>query len=175
MKRDTYQTVTDKIIAALEAGVKPWQKPWAAPVSVRPLRANGQPYKGINVLLLWSAAQTKGYAASTWMTYKQAAELGGQVRKGERSEMVVFFKMLTKEEPNAATNSIDEKRIPMLREYSVFNVEQIDNLPARFYVKATRHCRATTNASLRQMPSLRRPDLPCRMAAPVLSIARRMT
>ena len=137
MKRDTYQTVTDKIIAALEAGVKPWQKPWNAPVSVRPMRANGQPYKGINVLLLWSAAQTKGYAASTWMTYKQAVELGGQVRKGERSEMVVFFKMLVKENPNAATNSIDEKRIPMLREYSVFNVEQIDGLPERFYAKAT--------------------------------------
>ena len=137
MKRDTYQTVTDKIILALENGVKPWQKPWAAPVSVRPMRANGQPYKGINVLLLWSAAQTKGYAASTWMTYKQAVELGGQVRKGERSEMVVFFKMLVKEAPNATTNIPDEKRIPMLREYSVFNVEQIDGLPERFYAKAT--------------------------------------
>jgi antirestriction protein ArdC len=137
MKKDTYQTVTDRIVAMLEAGTKPWRQPWAAgasgqPIAQRPLRANGQPYKGINVVLLWSAMQANSYTSPFWFTYKQAQELGGQVRKGERSEMVVYFQMLEKERINA-NGEAEADRIPMLREYRVFNACQIDGLPARFF------------------------------------------
>ena len=87
-KQDIYTRVTARILAALEQGVRPWIKPWsvdhAAGRITRPLRHNGIPYRGVNVLLLWGEALEKGYAAPLWMTYKQAQEFGAQVRKGER-------------------------------------------------------------------------------------------
>jgi len=100
MKRDIYQQVTDQIIAELERGVLPWRKPWSAghpagPVS-RPLRHNSQPYSGINVIMLWMAAMTRGFDAPLWMTFKQAKDLGGFVRKGETSSPVVYAGTLAK-------------------------------------------------------------------------------
>jgi antirestriction protein ArdC len=84
---DVYSRITDRIIADLEQGVRPWLKPWSAEHAegriTRPLRNNGVPYKGINVLMLWSAAAAKGYSAPLWLTFKQARELGGSVRAGE--------------------------------------------------------------------------------------------
>ena len=84
MKSDIYTKITDQIVAELEKGVRPWHKPWAAghvagPVS-RPLRSNGKPYSGINVLMLWATAMERGYSAPIWMTFKQAKELGAHVR-----------------------------------------------------------------------------------------------
>jgi antirestriction protein ArdC len=93
MKSDIYQRVTDSIVASLEAGVRPWTKPWnaehAAGRITRPLRSNGIPYQGINVLMLWGTAMEKGYAAPLWLTFKQAQALGGMVRKGEQGSLVV--------------------------------------------------------------------------------------
>lgn len=93
-RTDVYNRVTSKIIADLEQGVRPWQKPWnakhAAGRITRSLRANGQPYRGVNVLLLWGEAMDKGYNAPIWVTYKQAATLGTQVRKGEHGALVVY-------------------------------------------------------------------------------------
>ena len=90
---DIYSRVTDKIIADLEQGVRPWLKAWnadhAAGRITRPLRHNGIPYKGIGVIMLWSAAVTKGYSAPLWLTFEQAQELGAHVRKGETGELVV--------------------------------------------------------------------------------------
>ena len=101
-RKDVYSRVTDKIITDLEQGVRPWMKPWnaehAAGRITRPLRHNGAPYNGINVLMLWSAAVDHGYAAPIWMTYKQAAELGAHVRKGEKGEPVVYANTLTRTE-----------------------------------------------------------------------------
>lgn len=135
-KLDTYESVTNAIIARLESGVKPWAPRWisggAGGGMVMPRRHNGECYRGINVLLLWAAAEDRGYRAATWMTFKQALELGGAVRKGEKGSMIVFFKKLTITEQNEAGEDQD-KQIPMLRTYSVFNVEQIDGLPARYY------------------------------------------
>ena len=94
MKADVYQRVTDRIVAELEKGVRPWHKPWSAANTagriVRPLRANGIPYRGINVLMLWSEAMDKGFAAPIWMTFKQALELNAHVRKGEKGSLVVY-------------------------------------------------------------------------------------
>lgn len=93
-KLDVYSRVTDKIVADLERGNLTWLQPWqaghqAGPVS-RPLRAGGKAYRGVNVLMLWAAAMEKGYSCPLWLTYKQAAELGGQVRKGEHGALVVY-------------------------------------------------------------------------------------
>jgi antirestriction protein ArdC len=132
MAVDVYAQVTDKIVAALETGTRPWAKSWGNAGSSFPLRHCGTPYKGINVLLLWSEALDKGYAAPSWMTYKQAAELGGQVRKGEKSTHIVFAGGIQRTETNAAGEDVT-RSIPFLKGYSVFNVEQIDGLPAKFY------------------------------------------
>ena len=82
---DLYTRVTNALIADLEKGVRPWLKPWnaehAAGRITRPLRAGGQPYKGINVLMLWAAAMTQNFTAPIWMTFNQAKELKGNVRK----------------------------------------------------------------------------------------------
>ena len=137
MKRDTYETVTAAIVAALEAGTKPWQRRWAAnkPGMAMPRRSTGEFYRGINVLLLWGAAEERGFAADTWMTFKQAIDLGGAVRKGETATKIVFFKKLTVTD-RADPSGESEKQIPMLREYAVFNVEQIDGLPAKYAPQA---------------------------------------
>ena len=92
-KHDVYTSITAKIVAALEDGVRPWVRPWnaehAAGRMTRPLRHNGQPYTGINVLSLWASASVQGFAAPIWMTYRQAVELGAHVRKGEKGSPVV--------------------------------------------------------------------------------------
>jgi len=129
--------ITDAIIARLEAGVSPWRRTWATSRghSGRPMRACGQPYRGINALWLWVVADTNGYASPTWMTYRQAAELGGQVRKGERSTIAVFYKTYQARDAADATtgNGADEDRTRrVMKSYNVFNVAQIDGLPDRF-------------------------------------------
>ena len=127
-KPDLYQQVTDRILAALEAGTRPWQCDWTR--NGPALRITGEAYRGINQLLLAMAGA--GYASPTWMTFKQAIELGGAVRKGERSTPVVFFKKLERDQVDEATGEEKRVGIPMLRGYNVFNVDQIDGLPERF-------------------------------------------
>jgi len=134
-KIDIYSRITNKIIADLEQGVRPWAKPWnadhAAGRITKPLRANGAAYQGINVLMLWDAATRKGYSAPLWLTYKQAQELGGTVKKGERGELVVYASKIIKTGTDARGEET-EKTIPFLRGYTVFNAEQCDGLPERF-------------------------------------------
>ena len=129
-KRDIYQTITDKVIADLERGVRPWHRPWTGDnaTTSRPLRANGIPYQGINVVLLWIEASLKGYASPTWMTFKQAQAVGACVRKGEKGSMVVYANAVTKTETDAKTGEDCERRIPFLKSYTVFNVAQIEGL-----------------------------------------------
>jgi antirestriction protein ArdC len=139
MKKDVYERITDRIVSELEQGVRPWMKPWnaehAAGRITRRLRGNGVPYQGINVLMLWSAASTKAYAAPIWMTFKQAKELGANVRKGETGEPVVFASTRTRTDVGEAGEE-KEEHIPFLKAYTVFNVEQIEGLPERFYAVA---------------------------------------
>lgn len=94
-------------MAELERGVRPWLKPWNAEQAegriTRPLRANGIPYQGINVLMLWSAAMAKGYATPIWMTFKQALDLKAHVRKGEQGSLVVYADKIIRTETDAAT------------------------------------------------------------------------
>jgi antirestriction protein ArdC len=135
--KDVYSRITEKIIADLEAGVRPWEKPWNAEHAAgrinKPLRHNGHAYSGMNVLMLWSAACDRGFAAPIWMTYRQATEYGGQVRKGEKGELVVYANNLIREEEDPITGEEKKKAIPFLKGYTVFNVEQIDGLPEKYY------------------------------------------
>lgn len=118
MNRADIQTkVTDTIIASLEAGSVPWRQPWQSLNQPANL-ATKNLYRGINVLVLWATAYERGYTSPYWLTYKQATEAGGQVRKGEKSTAIVFWKLLDK----------DDERIPLLRYYNVFNVAQVDGL-----------------------------------------------
>lgn len=142
MKSDVYERITGTIITALEQGVRPWHQPWAVghlagPVS-RPLRGNGQPYSGINIIMLWATATEKGFSAPIWMTFKQAKELGAHVRKGEKGALVVYAGAIQRTETN--DNGEDEERnIPFLKGYTVFNVEQIEGLPAHFTATHPQH------------------------------------
>jgi antirestriction protein ArdC len=140
MRVDVYQKITDQIVSELEQGVRPWLKPWnaehAAGRITRPLRANGIPYRGINILMLWSAAMEKGFAAPIWMTFKQALEFNAHVRKGEQGSLVVYADKIIRAETDAVTGEESERAIPFMKGYTVFNVEQIDGLPERFYAKA---------------------------------------
>lgn len=138
-RQDIYSRITDQIVAALEQGVKPWTQPWnathaAGPVS-RPLRHNGQPYAGINVLTLWASSMERQFAAPIWMTFKQAIELGGHVRKGEKGSPVVYADKMVKTEQDSQGQD-EERVIPFLKAYTVFNVEQVDDLPSHYYALA---------------------------------------
>jgi antirestriction protein ArdC len=140
MKEDIYDRITNRIIDSLETGVRPWLKPWnadhAAGKITRPLRHNGQPYSGINVFMLWMEAEASGYSAPIWMTFRQALELGGHVRKGEKGATVVYANSITKTAQDEATGEDSEQKIPYMKGYTVFNVEQIDELPAHYYARA---------------------------------------
>ena len=135
-KQDVYTRITDKIIADLERGVRTWTKPWDASHTTgritRPLRHNGQPYNGINILILWASAIEQGFTAPRWMTFAQALELKGHVRKGEKGSLVVYANSIVKAEPNDDGED-SEREIHFLKSYTVFNVEQIEGLPEPYY------------------------------------------
>lgn len=135
MHKDIYNSVTERIIADLEQGVRPWQRPWRSPaghgfVSL-PLRANGEAYRGVNVLMLWLQALDNGFVSPHWLTFKQAKALGAQVRRGERGSQVVYAGTLNRAETDD-TGAEVERGVPFLKAYAVFNADQIDNLPDRF-------------------------------------------
>ncbi len=115
---------------------KPWNAEHAAGRITQPLRFNGQPYSGINILSLWMSASAQGFAAPIWMTFRQAIELNAHVRKGEKGSLVVYANTITRTEHDEKTGEDIEREIPYLKGYTVFNVEQIDGLPELYYAKA---------------------------------------
>jgi antirestriction protein ArdC len=135
-REDVYTRVTNRIIEQLEQGVKPWLKPWnaehAAGRITRPLRHSGEAYRGINILMLWESADAQGFSCPLWLTFKQAKELGGHVKKGEKSTPVVYASSFKKTEQSDSGEEVD-REIPFLKEYRVFNAEQCEGLPDRFY------------------------------------------
>lgn len=134
-RADVYTRITERIVAELEKGVRPWVQPWgvgnASARVTRPLRHNGQPYTGLNVLLLWSEAMARGFASPTWMTFRQASELDAHVRKGESGTTVVYASRFTKTEVDAHGGEV-ERDIPFLKAYTVFNCDQIEGLPDHY-------------------------------------------
>ena len=140
-KQDVYARITAKIVAALEDGVRPWVRPWnaehAAGSITRPLRYNGQPYTGINILSLWVSASAQGFAAPIWMTYRQAVELDAHVRKGEKGSPVVYANSITRNETDINSGVEVARDIHFLKGYTVFNVEQIEALPPHYTAPAS--------------------------------------
>jgi antirestriction protein ArdC len=133
---NVYEIVTDRIVSAIESGnVAPWRKPWntsrvtlnGQPVNYPVNAVSGKTYRGINVFMLALTAQAAGYTDPRWLTFKQAYDLGGKVKKGEKSTPVVFWNWVEKTEENEAGETVT-KRVPFLRYYNVFNVEQCKNL-----------------------------------------------
>ncbi|CEE91899.1 ArdC family protein [Xenorhabdus koppenhoeferi] len=141
VEKDIYQQVTDKIISALETGTVPWKKPWRSAVKqyggMLPANAlTGNHYNGVNILLLWIAAEEIGCNVNRWLTYRQAQQLGGQVRKGEKSTLAVIFKPFEVQARDKEDNLLfDDKGKPlmeqrvMLKANPLFNVIQCDGLP----------------------------------------------
>lgn len=137
---DVYTRVTNHIIEQLEQGIRPWLKPWnaehAAGRITRPLRSNFEPYNGINILMLWAAAEEHGFCSPLWLTFQQCKQFGGFVKKGEHASPVVYASTFKKEEQNEQGEAV-ERDIAFLKQYSVFNAEQCEGLPDRFYEMKT--------------------------------------
>ena len=132
-RSDHYADVTDQLIAALEAGTPPWRRPWDPDKAVGPSMprnaVTGARYRGINTLVLGMSKFTFGSGDPRWATYKQAAERGWQVRKGERGTTAYFFKRLELRDDKAGGGGDDAtKRIPLLRAFTLFNASQIDGV-----------------------------------------------
>jgi len=133
---DVYTRVTSSIIAQLERGVRPWMRPWSAEHAAgritRPLRHNGQPYKGINILMLWASAEAQGFLSPFWLTFQQCKELGGFVKKGEHGSPVVYASTFKKKD-TGDDGQETEQEIPFLKEYTVFAADQCEGLPQHFH------------------------------------------
>ncbi|HEV2122091.1 MAG TPA: ArdC family protein [Chloroflexota bacterium] len=128
---DIHQHVTDTIVAAIEAGAGEAELPWnrAGVATSMPMNiSSGKPYNGVNVLMLWATAEEKGYNSGTWGTYKQWQEKEAQVRKGEKSTAIVFYKELPARDAGDAEEE-EEKRF-VARSFRVFNADQVDGWKA---------------------------------------------
>ena len=128
MKHDLYSEVSARIIADLERGAAPWVKPWSATAgqNVPQNAVTNRPYSGCNVILLW-IARNRGWSTPRFLTFKQAIEAGGNVRRGEHGTKVYFVKQLQIKDSDS--EEADTRLIPMMREYTVFNVSQCEDLP----------------------------------------------
>ena len=131
-----YQEITEKIIAELEAGRVPWVQPWGtaaakASVSMPQNAATQRRYSGINVLILWAAVIERGFAGQSWLTFRQALGLGGNVRKGEHGTTVVYADRFTPDDERrrAERDGDEPNAIPFLKRFTVFNTDQCENLP----------------------------------------------
>ncbi len=124
MSQNLYETVTNTIIDALARGVVPWRKPWHVTNSSPCNAITNRAYRGVNVLLLGLSSHTD----HRWLTFKQAQELGGNIKKGEHSTMVVFWKQWEPPESHAEAPTQQCRRVPILRYFNVFNVEQCEGL-----------------------------------------------
>jgi antirestriction protein ArdC len=120
MNIHSYERITERIITLLEQGTVPWHKPWTVKIGLPRNLVTQKPYRGINVFLLLAMS----YESPHWLTLRQANQLGGSVKKGEKACPVVFWKQMKIEE----TESVESKNIPLLRLYHVFNVAQCDGL-----------------------------------------------
>ena len=126
--------MTAAIIEKLEQGTRPWVKPWRGVPVFRPLRSCGTPYRGMNTFWLWMIAEAAGFMSPYWMTYRQCQKLGGQVRKGEKSTIAIFYKSYDEQvERGDGEESTDSRRV--LKAYAVFNADQCDDLPAMYRPK----------------------------------------
>lgn len=129
MSNDVFATITNNIVAALETGVAPWIQPWSTHRlgASMPLNATtGRPYHGVNALHLWCVALGRGYVSNGWMTFNQAKNLGGHVRKGEKGTQIIFWRPMEKEV--VRNGALKKERTMILRTFTVFNVAQVEGI-----------------------------------------------
>ena len=132
--KELYEEITNQIIEELEQGTLPWHKPWASNgINTLPLRENGNPYRGINILILWARALAEGYESPYWMTYNQAKKLEAQVRKGEKGTHVTFSQRVERDEDEVDED--EDSSFWVHRVYTVFNTDQIDDLPEKYDIE----------------------------------------
>jgi len=136
-RANLYDDVTAKIIAELEAGRLPWVQPWgtagvAAPLAMPRNATTGRAYSGVNVLILWGAVVARGFSCQSWLTFRQALSVSGNVRKGERGTTVVYAdRFIPDDEKRRARETGDEvQAVPFLKRFTVFSTDQCENLPA---------------------------------------------
>ena len=136
-----YDEITTKIISELEAGRLPWVQPWGtaaakAPLAIPRNASTGRAYSGINVLILWGAVIQHGFPAQTWLTFRQALSLGGNVRKGEHGTTVVYADRFVPDDEKRRARETGEEAaaIPFLKRFTVFNAAQCEGLPAHLSV-----------------------------------------
>jgi antirestriction protein ArdC len=152
-RSDVYEAITNRVIAAIEEGAGEWQMPWHRSGVRRPLNAHTKkPYRGVNVVALWAAADAHGYGSGIWATYKQWRELEAQVRKGERASLIVFWKELEREVEDEETGERQRKKTLFARASWVFNADQVDGwappaAPGRNLVEAIEQAEAFTAAA----------------------------
>jgi antirestriction protein ArdC len=131
-----YQTITDRIISELEQGRVPWVQPWTTANTGLGMPHNAvtaRPYSGINILTLWNSVVARGFSCHAFLTFRQALELGGHVRRGEEGTPVVFaHRFIPKEEKaRAAAEQRDTVRcVPFLKQFTLFSVDQCEGLPS---------------------------------------------
>lgn len=126
---DITASLTDTIVSALEAGTVPWRKPWTGVgIGGHLSVSTGKTYRGINQLTLSLRAASEGYFSPYWLTYRQAQELGGNVRKGSKGTHVVYWKLLHVTAKDPDTGESGPRTVPMLRYFTVFNVSQVEGL-----------------------------------------------
>jgi antirestriction protein ArdC len=131
-KPDVYRKVTDAIVNAIEQGVSTWRMPWhtSGKFAFSPINVTSKkPYRGVNTLCLWAAAQQKGYERGEWGTYNQWQDRGAQVRKGEKATLVVFWKFANgsaETQDDGEEHTVSSSRLLFTRGYSVFNAAQVD-------------------------------------------------
>jgi antirestriction protein ArdC len=128
-RADIYTRITAEIVSAIEAGAGEWHMPWhhGGGSITRPTNvASGKPYRGINTLALWIAAQSRDYTAGVWGTYRQWQALGAQVRKGERSTAIIFWKRIGVAQDEQDVGDADDRLRFVARGYAVFNRSQVD-------------------------------------------------
>ena len=152
--RDVYQAITDQIIRSIEVGAgeftMPWHRDIGTTMPTNPL--TGNTYNGVNVIALWASAELRGFTTGCWATYKQWSLLGGQVRKGEKGSVIVFYKQTEFDVSNPETGEQENKSILCARSSHVFNAEQVDGWqkpkpivrdPAQVLVEAEKFVMAT--------------------------------
>ena len=133
-RRDIHAEITNKIVEELEAGTVPWLKPWKSNAAFEGMPYNlvsKRSYSGINVLVLWAEALDRGYASSAWLTFNQAKQKGGHIRKGEHGTQITFWKKLRITDQETE----EDKEIMMLKTFTVFNVEQCEGIEYKAPVK----------------------------------------
>ena len=140
-KPDIYTRVTEKIIADLEAGTRPWHKPWSAEHLAgritRPLRHNGVAYRGLNIILLWAASVAQRLRRANLDDLSDRHfELGGQVRKGSKGRTGHLRRQDSAETETDDAGEDRDVEIPFMKGYTVFNVDQIEGLPEQYYAVA---------------------------------------